>query len=600
MSIDYAKTKEMEISRAQDWINAVENSKDPTLKYKNIRLITDVRHMFSESAKLYADKIAFMQKFDPSGEYEKVTYKEMYGDVRGLGTELIALGKKGEKVGIIGETRSQWEITYLAAISSIGVVVPLDKELNEEQLEFLVKDSGMSVVAFDKKFEKFFAELKEKGETNLDVLICLDESKSTDVKNFRELIEAGKKKVESGDTNFEDSEIIADDLAVILYTSGTTGVSKGVMLSNTNIAYDLMLSPTTMRVYPDDVFFSVLPVHHSYEATAGFLMPLYLGCTIAYCEGLKHIVKNLEEVKPTILLGVPALIETLYKKIWKNIRKQGKESLINGMLKAGRATKKVGFNVSKPFLKKITDLFGGNMRLIISGGAACDPVIIQFLNDLGMLCVQGYGLTESSPIAALVPDHPKYYKSDSAGKLLFGMEVKIINEDENGIGEICLKGPNIMMGYFNNETATDEVLQDGWFATGDLGYIDENQFIFITGRQKNVIVTKNGKNVFPEEIEHYLNKSLFVDESFVWSADVEGANDLNISATIIVDTEEVSAKLGEGAADEAVEKLIWEEVDKVNETNPVYKQVTKMYIRKEPFIKTTSKKIKRFEKDNRK
>ncbi len=599
MSMEFAKIKEMERARAQEWINDVVNSNEPTLRYKNIRLVTDIKQMFMESATIYADKVAFMQKFDPNGEYEKVTYKEMYEDVRGMGTELISMGMKGKKVGIIGETRSQWEIVYLAAISSIGVVVPLDKELNEEQLEFLVKDSGMSVIAFDKKFEKFFTELKNTGETNLEVLICLDGNKEESVKSFRKLIDAGKKRVETGDTNFEDSEILADDLAVILYTSGTTGVSKGVMLSNTNLAYDLMLSPTTMRVNDDDIFFSVLPVHHSYEATAGFLMPLYVGCTIAYCEGLKHVVKNLEEVKPTILLGVPALIETLYKKIWKNIRKQGKEKLINSMLKAGRATKKVGFNVSKPFLKKITDLFGGRMRLIISGGAACDPVIIQFLNDLGMLCVQGYGLTESSPIAALVPDHPKYYKSDSAGKLLFGMEAKINNEDENGIGEICLKGPNIMMGYYNNETATKEVLQDGWFSTGDLGYIDENQFIFITGRQKNVIVTKNGKNVFPEEIEHYLNKSLYIDESFVWSADTEGANDLNISATIIVEEEEVASKLGENATEQDIEKLIWEEIDRVNETNPVYKQVTKMYIRKEPFIKTTSKKIKRFEKENR-
>ena len=403
-----------------------------------------------------------------------------------------------------------------------------------------------------------------------------------------------------GDRQYLDAEVIADEMAVLLYTSGTTGLSKGVMLSNTNLAYNLMAAPTILKVNPWDIFFSVLPVHHTYECTCDFLMPLYKGASIAFCEGLRYITQNLEEVKPTMILGVPALIETLYKKIMKNVKKQGKDKTLARLLKANRKTKKLGLDISKPFTKQILDVFGGRMRVIISGGAAIDPEILQFFNDIGIIGVQGYGLTECSPMAALNPDVEKDMRNAAAGHLLPGMEVKIEDPDEDGVGEICFRGDNVMMGYYNNEAATNDVLRDGWFYSGDLGYVDEQNFVYITGRKKNVIITKNGKNVFPEEIEYYLSRIPYIAESMVWGDENdEGTNDTSIVATIVTDAEELEEALGAGYTDEQVKDLLWKEIDKVNEELPLFKRVKKINVRTEEFEKNTSKKIKRFVDSNK-
>ena len=372
------------------------------------------------------------------------------------------------------------------------------------------------------------------------------------------------------------------------------------MLSHWNLAFDLMSAPTILNVNTWDIFFSVLPVHHTYECTCAFLMPLYKGASIAYCQGLKYITKNLEEVKPTMLLGVPVLIEALYKKIWQNVKKKGKEKTLRRLLSMNRKTKKIGLDISKPFTKEILAVFGGRMRVLISGGAAINPEILQFFNDIGIISVQGYGLTECSPMAALNPDVPKDMRNASVGHLLPGMEVKIIDKDENGIGEICFKGDNVMMGYYHNQEATDKVLVDGWFHSGDLGYVDNEDFIYITGRKKNVIITKNGKNVFPEELEYHLSNVPYIAESMVWGDEGEdGSNDTSIIATVTLDAEEVVEKLGENYTEEQARDLIWEEVDKINENLPYYKKIKKVKIRKEDFEKTTGKKIKRFVDSNK-
>ena len=373
------------------------------------------------------------------------------------------------------------------------------------------------------------------------------------------------------------------------------------MLSHRNICEDLMSAPTILNVNTWDIFFSVLPVHHTYECTCGFLMPLYKGASIAYCEGLKYIVKNLAEVQPTMILAVPLIFESLYNNIMKNVRKQGKEGLVRKVLALNKVTKKVGLDLNKLLLKDILKVFGGRMRVLISGGAAIDPAILQFFNDLGFISVQGYGLTECAPMAALNPDRHKYMRNSSVGHLLPGMEVKIEDKNEDGIGEICVKGPNVMLGYYNMPEETAKVIKDGWFHTGDLGYVDDEDFIYITGRKKNVIITANGKNVFPEELEYYLGRSTMVSESMVWAQEDESGQDTVIVATIKPDMEEVEAAIGKDAAGDAdqVEKLLWTEVDKINENLPFFKKIKKITVRREEFEKTTGKKIKRFVESNK-
>ena len=597
----FKEIKRKEIEHAIQVISDLEDNPDPYLRYKTGRPITDIKQMFESSVAKYGNNVAFRQKFKKGEPYSEITYKEALKDVNGLGTALINRGLKGKRISIIGETNYQWESTYLATIGGVGIVVPLDKELPPEDLKYLIQDADVSAVFYGKKYHNLFKEIKESKDTNLEILVNMDEETEKDgALSWKELIEEGKALVEKGDRSFIDAEIIAREMAVILYTSGTTGFAKGVMLSNSNLCENLMAAPTILDVRSDDIFFSVLPVHHTYECTCAFLMPLYKGASIAYMEGLKYITKNLEEVRPTMLLGVPVLIETLYKRIWKAAREGGKDKTLKKLLAINHKTRKLGIDISKPFTKDILKVFGGRMRTLISGGAAIDPDILQFFNDIGITAVQGYGLTECSPMAALNPDVEKDIRNESVGHLLPGMEVKIIDEDEDGIGEICFKGPNVMMGYYKNQEATDQVLIDGWFHTGDLGYVDSENFIYITGRKKNVIITDNGKNIFPEELEYLLSRIPYIDESMVWASEEEGSsNDKSILATVTVDEDEVKQALGEEYTKEDVETLIWKEIDNLNGELPFYKRIRKLVVRDRDFEKTTGKKIKRFVEENK-
>ena len=601
--MDYKELKASELKRAEAVVEALNTSSDPYVVYKTSRPITDLKHMLNTSVELYADNVAFRQRFEKDKPFREITYREALDTVNGLGTALMAHGLKGKRISVIGENCYQWATSYLAAVCGTGVVVPLDKELSAEELKQLIIEADVSAVIFAKKYEKMFKEMMASGDTKLELLVNFSpaEQCGEGVSSWESLVEEGKKLVEGGDRSFIDAEIYADEMSVLLFTSGTTGIAKGVMLSHRNICEDLMSAPTILNVNTWDIFFSVLPVHHTYECTCGFLMPLYKGASIAYCEGLKYIVKNLAEVQPTMILAVPLIFESLYNNIMKSVRKQGKEGLVRKVLALNKVTKKIGLDLNKLLLKDILKVFGGRMRVLISGGAAIDPAILQFFNDLGFISVQGYGLTECAPMAALNPDNHKYMRNSSVGHILPGMEVKIEDKNEDGIGEICLKGPNVMMGYYNMPEETAKVIKDGWFHTGDLGYVDDEDFIYITGRKKNVIITANGKNVFPEELEYYLGRSTMVSESMVWAQEDESGQDTVIVATIKPDMEEVEAAIGkEAAADaEQVEKLLWAEVDKINENLPFFKKIKKITVRREEFEKTTGKKIKRFVESNK-
>jgi long-chain acyl-CoA synthetase len=601
----YKALKEKELAYAVAKVEDIKKSTNPYYRYKDVRPITDLKHMVETSVELYGDRIAFKVKDTPGGPYRGITFKESKVDIDALGTQLIAMGLKDKKIAIIGENRYEWAVSYLAVVCGTGVVVPLDKELSQAELEQIIIDAEVECVIYSDKYEELFVNIKEKGSSQLKFLISMDlevegdnGAESSYIYSYKNLIEKGKALIAQGNREFLDAQIHRDEMSILLFTSGTTGFSKGVMLSHGNIVENMMAVITLIKITKEDTFFSLLPIHHTYECTCGFLIPYYRGCTVAYCEGLKYIVKNLSEAQPTVFLGVPLIFESLYKKIWQNARKSGKDGTLKKMIGINRVTKKIGIDIGPLFLKQITALFGGKLRLIICGGAAIDPDILLGIQDFGINTLQGYGLTECAPIFALNPD--KGGKVASAGMMPPGFEVKIHEADpETGIGEICAKGKNIMLGYYKNQEATDEVFEDGWFHTGDLGYIDEDGFVYITGRKKNVIITKNGKNVFPEELEYYLGKIPYISESMVWGKDTEDSNDTMIMANIRVDEEEIAEALGENYSHEDVENLMWKEVDKINEEMPYFKKIKKINIREEEFEKTTAKKIKRFVDSNK-
>ena len=590
---DYNQVRAEQMEKTLEMIKRVKDNPDPLVKYKNIRPILDIKHMLETSVEAYGDKPAFWVKKDSNAPYTSITYKEAYNDVNGLGTSLISKGLKDKKIAIIGENCYEWAISYLATLCGTGVVVPLDKELMPNELEQLIIASECSCVILTEKFQDIFKDMKDRGNTKLEFLINMNAEKSEgDVLALGELINEGKQLVASGNRDFLDAQIKRDEMSVILFTSGTTGFSKGVMLSHGNLVTDIMLPPTVLNFTTEDMFFSVLPIHHTYECTCGFLIPLYKGASIAYCEGLKHIAANLQEVKPTIFLGVPVLFENMYHKIWQGVRKKGKEDTLKKMIALNKKTKKIGIDIGNLFLKDIKAVFGGRMRIVICGGAAINPDILQGIRDFGILALQGYGLTETSPIGALNPDTAPV--NESAGRVIPELQVKIVDPDpETGIGEICLAGDHVMLGYYNNPEATAEAIKDGWYHTGDLGRMDANGYVYITGRKKNVIITKNGKNVYPEELEFQLSNIPYVLESMVWGKDSNDGKDTVIVASILANEEEVVEKLGAGYSEQDLETLLWVGIDQINEEQPFFKRIKKMIIKKGEFEKTTSKKIKR-------
>lgn len=591
-------TKEADRKWAQEIADLVNNDPRPAVKYKESRPITDIRDMILSSTALYPDNVAFYEKENKGAPYGKTTYREMTEKMNALGTALVDLGLKDKRIAIIGANSSRWALSYLATVCGTGVVVPLDKELPAETLEEFITQAQVSAVIFDRKYEEMFRSIKEKNTNMLAVLINMDAAEDSAISlSWNGLVERGRELIAKGDRRFLDAEIDTDVMSVLLFTSGTTGRSKGVMLSQKNLASDIMLAPTILKVNSYDIFFSVLPVHHTYECTCGFMMPLYKGAAIAYCEGLKYITKNLEEIKPTMFLGVPAIFEKLYKKIWQNVRKKGKENTLKKVIGINNKTKKVGINIGKIFFKDILAVFGGRMRIMICGGAAISPEVLDGIRDFGINAVQGYGLTECAPLAALNPDTAPV--ASSIGIEFPGIKLEVQDVNEEGIGELCVKGPNVMMGYYQMPEETAEVVQDGWFHTGDLGYIDEQGYAYITGRKKNVIITKNGENVYPEEVEYTLNLSPIIEESMVYQTEAESKNDTIIAASIVLDMEGVEEFYGEDMSDEELENLVWEVVDKYNAINPVYKQIRKINVRKAELKKNTSKKIIRFAEENK-
>lgn len=584
---------------ADIFCECMRKQKNKYYRYVKTRAISNIREMFKTSAEMFPDNNAFMQKFDPKGKFQKITYRHALDDMNGLGASLKDLGLLGKRVALVGPNSYQWAISYLATVSGLGIIVPLDKELDPKDLEELIKTAGAEAIIYSGKFDKAFSEMKEKDSCPIKILINMDAEKHPDKANDKyswwELVSEGRNKILKGKTSYLNLPIDNEAMSVLLFTSGTSGSIKGVMLSHKNIVTDLMMSSTVIQQRPDDIFFSVLPVHHTYECTGGFLMALYHGSCIAYCQGLKYIVKNMKEVRPTVMLTVPAILESVQRRIIKNVEKRVKTSYFMAGLKISMKARKVGIELSDKLFGEVKESLGGRLRVTICGGAPVDPGTLRFMRSLGILAVQGYGLTETSPMVALNPEFKM--RDDSAGLILPNMEVKVENPDEDGNGELCFKGDNVMIGYYQDEESTDEVIKDGWFYSGDLGYVDKKGFIYLTGRKKNVIIAKNGKNVFPEEIEQLLKEIRFIEESMVWGEN--STKDTIIVATLLLNEEEIEYELGVDYTQEEVEELLWNDIDVINKRLPAYKKIVRIHIRKEPFIKTTTNKIKRFLDENK-
>jgi len=556
------------------------------------REITDLKDMLNQSAKIYGDKDAFKLK-DKNGNYYGISYKKFKKDVDALGTAMYSKGLKGAHIAVIGENRYEWCTTYLAVANGVGVIVPLDKELPEKEIENLIKRSKAKAVVFSKKYEPIMKKIQEDNK-DLKVLINMDAKKSENgIESFSKMIEEGRDLIKGGKKDYINAKIDPDKMSMLLFTSGTTDLAKGVMLCHKNLAKDIFNVTSVVYLNETDTALSILPIHHTYECTAGFLTMLYVGGTIAFCEGLKHIVKNLQEVKPTIVMMVPLILDNMHKKIWESLKKKGLDGKIKVIMKVTDFLRKyLKIDLRKKVYGEILNTFGGQLRLAIAGGAAARPDVMKDLNSFGIHAMQGYGLTETSPIVAV--NQEKVYNDASAGIPLPNIEVEVYNPNEEGIGEIRVKGDIVMLGYYENKEATDAVIRDGWFYTGDLGYMDKKNFVYITGRQKNVIVTKNGKNIFPEEVEYYLDSSEFIKESMVYGKESDKDEDLIITAIIVPEYEAIAKYLGkENPSDKEVRDLIDLEVRKANKNMLMYKMVRDFEIRKEELTKTTTKKIKR-------
>ena len=592
---EYKELKAAELADMQTYVDGITASTVPEVMYRIGRPITDLKMMMESGVEAFGDKVLYHQIMPGDDHFTEFSYGTVRDDVRGLGTSLLGLGLRGAHIGVIGANCYQWAESYFAVTGGVGVVVPLDKELSKEELETLCNMGEIdAVICCQDKFYDTFKAIKAEGKTGLKFVIGVGkeahEEPAAGLYSWDLLRADGKAKVEAGDRSYLDARVRASDMVSIIFTSGTTGVSKGVMLSHRNLCTDVLIAQTYLEVCPSDIFFSVLPIHHTYECTCTMLEGIFMGASMAFCRGLKYITKDMQMVHPTFLLAVPLIYEKFYSTIQKTLKKQGQDKLVNTLFAANNFTSKFGLNIAKPIANKIMAQFGGNIDMFIAGGARVDPKVLVFFRSMGIPCLQGYGLTETSPM-----------RNESAGKLFQFTECKIIDKDEDGNGEICFRGPMVMMGYYKNPEATAACMEDGWFHTGDIGYLDDDNYIYITGRKKNVIIAANGKNVFPEELEEQIGRSPYISECMVWAdEDNEDRMQRGIYVTLRPDMEAVKEALGDRASDEsAVRTLISSEIDRRNANWPDWKRVKHIVIKKSEFNKTTGMKIRRFVEENK-
>ena len=578
---------------------AEENQKKKEKKNYEGTHFETIKEAFVNSSEKFADRTFLLEKTNPKGEWIETTYTQFKNEVTGLGTALIRkLGLKDTRIVIIGENTHFWYVSYMTMLCGVGIAVPVDKELPENEIENVIKRSKASAVIFSTKK----ADIIKKVSENLpDVKYFIQMNSKESLKNrfvgIEYLIEEGKTLVANGDDSYMNIEVDPDEFKVLLFTSGTTSNAKGVMLCNRNLAENINSASAYVDLRPDDRLMSILPLHHTYESSIGFLYPFAMGASVAVCQGLKYIVPDLKETKPTAILTVPLIVENLYKKINMNIKKSKKDGMVNSMIHVTNALKNVGVDIKRKVFAEIYENLGGNIRIIVSAAAPIDAKIGKWVQDIGICFLQGYGLTETAPIAALTPDFEP--KVGSAGKAVVCAKLKIDNPNENGEGEVLINSKTLMLGYYEDEEATKdsiiEVNGERWFRSGDVGYLDKDGFLYITGRSKNVIVTQNGKNIYPEEIEIMLSNIPEIKECMVYGKqDEKEDKELIVSVKVIPNYEEIEEKHGKGLTEEEVYKIIWDKIKEVNKQLTSYKAIKNLEIKHDEFVKTTTMKIKRY------
>lgn len=554
----------------------------------------DFREMLQYAAETFADDTAFiiktkMARRGEEAEYRRVSYPEVLEEVNALGTALNALGLKGKTIAVIGDNSYHWVLGHLATMCGLGTIVPLDKGLPYAELKSSVERSYSTVLMFDRKHEPLAARLQEEGAA-IENYICMD--KVAGYINFDALIETGRRMIAEGDTSYLEAEIDPDAVRIMIFTSGTTSKAKAVMLTQGNIMKNIYAMEQTEDIRRGDVNMAFLPYHHTFGSTGQFLM-LALGVTTVYCDGLKYVQKNLQEYGVSVFIGVPLIVENLYKKVMAAVKKQGKEkTLARGMMISG-LLRKIGIDKRRSLFAAVLEPLGGQLRLIVSGASALDPTIGKNLDAMGITVLQGYGMTEHSPVIA--SENRDMISPGSIGKAMPGVDVEIDNPDENGVGEIIVRSECMMKGYFENEEATSDAIVDGWLHTGDLAYKGDKGCIFICGRSKNMIVLKNGKKVFPEEVEELITAFPYVKENIVYGEQKrEDADDIVLVAKIVYDADYMKDFYG-AETHEEVEAIVSADIDKINLKMPKYKSIQRLIVQTEEMVKTTTGKVKRFE-----
>jgi len=556
--------------------------------------LENFRELVKRYEQKYSQKVAFEYKRTPKDtEIIKITYEKFVQDIKNLATALLAMGLKKKRVAIIAPNRYEWCVSYLAVTTSDMIVVPLDKALPENEIISLMKRSKADAVIFSKEYIQTFVKIRKEAESPLKYCICMDEVAEENMYAYDAVLEKGKERRRKGDTTYETIEIDKNAMSIMLFTSGTTSLSKAVALSQANICEDMYALAQMAKVTEQDTFLSFLPLHHTFESSCTFLYGTSCGITVAFCDGIRYVQQNLKEYQVTGFVSVPLMLEIMYKKIQKTIEAQGKTKLVKTMTGVANGLLHVGIDIRRKVFKTIIDQFGGKLHILIAGGAPMNKEAIQGFLDLGMNLLQGYGLTETSPV--LAGENDQYKRLGSVGFPLPGIDVKIDMPNEEGIGEILVKGPTVMLGYYENEEATKEVFtEDGWFRTGDLGYMDKDGFLFVTGRKKDVIVLKNGKNIFPEELEMLINQLPYVEESMIFSRKTED-RDYKLGVKVVYNTEFVKDTYPNKSKEE-LHTIIWDDIkEKVNRKMPAYKAIRELILTDIPLIKTTTQKIKRFE-----
>ena len=561
-------------------------------KQREVKEFENVKEIIYNSAKEYSNNVAFIKKeqINKKAEYTNITYKELLNQINYYGTKLYDMGLKNKRIAIVGRNRYEWILAHLTNLLGGIVSIPLDKDLQIDELENSLIRSKADAVVFDEKYIEKIQKIKDDNNTNIKEYISM--SKLEGFLDMNSLLEQGKEIYEKGNKEFVETKINSYEMAILLFTSGTTSKSKAVMLSQRNIASNIYAMQLVEGIFPTDVNLAFLPFHHIFGSTE-MIMMLACGVATAFPDGLRYVAQNLKEYKVSVFVGVPLLVEAIYKNIQKGIEKKGKTKAIAFAKKLSNVLLKFHIDIRKKLFKAIIDELGGSLRFVISGGAPLRKEVAKGFNELGIELVQGYGLTETAPV--ICAENSFKQKYGSIGVPMANVEIKFENKDENGIGELIARGPNVMLGYYENEEATEAVIKNGWFHTGDLGYMDKKGYVFITGRKKDMIVLKNGKKVFPEELEAVISQLEEVEECMVYGIpDKKDKNDIKLSVKIVYNKDYL-LKENPNITEDEIREILWQKIKEINKTFPPYKYIKNMIITDKELIKTTTKKVKRNE-----